>query len=508
MVHSPEAAPQMQTPLSADIGAGIVVSLVALPLCLGIALASGAPLVSGLVAGVIGGIVISSIGRANLLVSGPAAGLAAIVLAALAELGSFHALLAATVVAGALQIGLGLLKSGRFAALVPSSVVTGMLAAIGVLLVLQQFPSLIGAPREAAHGLEILLIPFNALPHASLAPAIAGLVTLLVVSLWPSTPAALRKLVPGPLAAVLAGTLAAEGLMLWGMPLSAGQRVDLPEIGGGLQSLLAVPDWSALSSAATWRIAVTLAVVASLETLLSLEATDRMDPLKRKSNPDRELVAQGVGNALSGLFGGLPITGVIVRSAANVSAGGLTWRASLVHGVILAFAVLAIPSLLERIPLAALAAILVHTGLKLAHPLHFKTAYRIGPNYLWPLLATVVGVVVTDLLIGVALGLATAAVFALRSASHHGIDVIEESRGERPVVRVALSPTVSFLHKARLRELLESTPPGTDLTIDASQARKLDHDVAEMVHRFSETARERQIEYQLVGVTPVQPTAH
>jgi MFS superfamily sulfate permease-like transporter len=494
-----------QSSWTADLSSGLVVFLVALPLCLGIALASGAPLVSGLVAGVVGGLVISLIGRAPLLVSGPAAGLAAIVLAALTELGSFQALLVAIVIAGILQLGMGLLRLGRFAILVPSSVVAGMLAAIGLLLVLQQLPYALGAPVERGHGLEMLLVPLQALPHASLVPTLVAGATLLVLASWSWVPAAVRARLPGPLAAVLTGTLLAEGLALLGHPLLPAQRVSLPDLSQGL-SALSTPDWSMLQQPATWRIALTLAIVASLETLLSLEAVDRLDPLRRRSNPDRELVAQGVGNTLSGLLGGLPITGVIVRSAANVSAGARSWRSAFAHGVLLLVAVLAVPGLMAHIPLAALAAVLIHTGFGLAHPSRFLAARRIGRSYLLPMVVTVVGVVATDLMVGVAIGLVASALVTLWANARHGLDVVFDSSDGAHRIQVRLAPTVSFVHKPRLHELLEATPEGAHVTVDATQTRAFDHDVLELLHRFTETARDRGIRYQLVGV-PAQRQA-
>jgi MFS superfamily sulfate permease-like transporter len=495
-------------PWTADLSAGVVVFLVALPLCLGIALASGAPLVSGLVAGVIGGLVISAIGRTPLLVSGPAAGLAAIVLAAITELGSFQALLAAIVIAGILQLGMGLLRLGRFAILVPSSVVTGMLAAIGILLVLQQLPYALGATVERGHGLEMLLTPFKALPHASLGPTLVAGATLLVLSLWSRVPASVRTRLPGPLAAVLTGTLVAETLALLGTPLLPANLVSLPDLSQGL-SVLSSPDWNMLTQPGTWRIAVTLALVASLETLLSLEAVDRLDPLRRRSNPDRELVAQGLGNTISGLLGGLPITGVIVRSAANVSAGGRTWRSAFAHGVLLLVAILAVPGLISHIPLAALAAVLIHTGFGLAHPQRFVAALRIGRSYLMPLVVTVVGVVATDLLVGVAIGLVASALATLWANARHGLDVVSDSSDGAHRIRVRLAPTVSFVHKPRLHELLEATPEGASVTVDATQTRAFDHDVLELLHRFTDTARDRGIRYQLVGVPAArQASAH
>ncbi len=479
---------------SHDLPAGLVVFLVAVPLCLGIALASGAPLVSGLISGVVGGIVVALVGRAPLMVSGPAAGLAAIVLEAIHRLGSFEAFLAAVVVAGAFQIALALGRTGRFAKLVPSSVVTGMLAAIGVLLLVQQIPRMMGVTPPSAHGFGLFALPFLALPQAALAPTAAGLVALVLVSFWDKAPAPIKKL-PGALVAVVVGTLVGEGL-----GVATALRVDLPDTSQGLGGLLIFPDFGALASAATWTVAVTLAIVASLESLLSLEATDRMDPLKRKSDADRELTAQGVGNVVSGLLGGLPLTGVIVRSAANVGAGARTWRSAVVHGALLAVAVFAVPAVLERIPLSVLAAILVHTGWKLAHPSRFVTSWKLGSSQFVPLTVTVLGVVGTELLTGVGLGIAASILITLYENARHGVLVTEHRASDGHRVSLELTESMSFVHKTKLNAVLDAVPSGAEVVVDGTRTRAFDHDVLELLHAWAETARERGIRYQLVAV--------
>ncbi|MEZ4238251.1 MAG: SulP family inorganic anion transporter [Myxococcota bacterium] len=371
---------------AADLRASVVVWLVALPLCLGIALASGAPLVAGLISGIVGGLVISWLGGSALLVERPAAASRPSWSRLSRRLGSFSAaLLAATAVAGVMQAGLGFLRAGRFAALVPSSVVTGMLAGIGVLLMLQQLPHAVGVDGPDLHGIELLLIPIHVLPHALAGPTLVALSALGVLLLWERPfMRPVKAWLPGPLVAVAAGVGLSELLTLAapGIAIAPEHRVNLPDIGWStLGSVFTTPDWSALASGATWRIAATLAIVASLETLLSMQATDRMDPLKRTSNPHRELVGQGIGNTIAGLVGGLPITGVIVRSAANVDAGGRTRLSAFAHGVLLVVTVVSVPFVLERIPLAALAAVLLFTGFKLAHPSRFRAAFGIGRTY-------------------------------------------------------------------------------------------------------------------------------
>lgn len=504
-----EASAAPATHRAADLSAGLVVCLVALPLCLGIALASGAPLFAGLVTGIVGGIVVSWLGGSALLVSGPAAGLAAIVLAAITELGAFETFLTACALAGVLQIVMGLARWGKLGALFPSPVVTGMLAAIGVLLLLQQFPNAVGAQLpKGTKGVGLFLLPVRALPQAVAGVTLVGAVSLSVLLLWDRPALAkLRARLPGPLAAVTAGTLLAEGLrFVPSLALPTTARVDLPDMSAGLGTLLRTPDLAAVGNVDVWRVAVTLAIVASLETLLSMHATDRMDPLKRTSDADRELLGQGVGNLLSGLLGGIPMTGVIVRSAANVNAGGRTRLAGFVHGVLLAVAVFALPGLLERIPLAALAAVLLHTGWKLAHPSRFVEAARIGRAYALPMVVTVLAVVATDLLVGVFLGLATAAVPALLDRGRHGLRV---DRAESATPRVLLPASVSFVHKPRLQAALAGFPEGARVTIDGSGTTRFDHDVLEWLNGLHGNPAPRGHTFELIAVpAPAHASGH
>lgn len=493
--------------LASDVGAGIVVALVALPLCLGIALASGAPASAGLVSGAIGGLVLSWAGGTSLLVSGPAAGLTVVVLAAVVELG-FPAVLTATALAGLMQLGLGALRAGRLTALVPSSVVTGMLAAIGVLLVLQQTPPLLGAAVEGhPHGPALLLLPFRALVGATPGPALVGASALAVLWVWDRAALRpLRRAIPGPLVAVVTGVLVAELLsrLSPSLGLPDGARVALPDAGGPL-ALFTAPDPAALLRPGVWKAALTIAAIASLETLLSMEATDRIDPLRRRSDGDRELLGQGLGNLVAGLVGGLPITGVVARSAANVEAGGRTPRSAFVHGLVLVGAVLLFPGLIERIPLAALAAILVHTGLRLADPRRFVAAWHLGRAYFLPLALTVVLVVVTDLLVGVACGFVLSAFAALATNARYGYELRVEGYSHR----VELASTLCFVHKPHLYAALQAVPPGAELTVDGTHTRVIDPDLLELLHEFERTARDRGIRYQLVGIPePPVRSAH
>jgi MFS superfamily sulfate permease-like transporter len=381
-----------------DAMAGVVVFLVAVPLCLGIAMASGVSPVSGLVAGVVGGVVVPLLSRSPLSVTGPAAGLTAVVLFETKALGGFERFLTATVVAGGLQILLGLLRTGRFASLVPHSVVRGMLAAIGIIIVWKQVPALVGADGAVA----------DTVSRFATGPAIIGLVSLVVLYGWGATPLARHAFVPPALVVVLVGAgLGTAFGSHAGLRLDPRQLVDVP-LGGwhAMRDALPVPDASAFSDPLVWRVAITVALVASIETLLSLQAIDDLDPLRRSSPPDRELVAQGVANVASGWLGGLPVTAVIVRSGANLQAGGRERLSAFVHGLLLALAVLFAGQLLNLIPLACLAAVLVQVGLKLASPGLMVQVWREGWQRFVVFAGTMGSVLATDLLKGVVAGIA------------------------------------------------------------------------------------------------------
>lgn len=389
-----------------DLRAAVVVFLVALPLCLGIALASGAPLIAGLVTGVIGGLVVGFASGSHLMVSGPAAGLTAVVLGAITTLGGFSPLLAALFLAGLMQIALGLLRAGVVSRYVPHAVVHGMLAGIGLIIIRGQLPYVFGADiAGAAAGIA------QAFSNLHTAALVISLIALALLVLWEQPFMKLFAAVPGALVAV--GVCTALNLALGpDLALQGGQLVNLPVIASpaALLAALDAPDWSALANPAVWTIAVTIAVIASLETLLSLEATDRMDPQQRTSSANRELIAQGLGNALCGLAGGLPMTGVIARSSANVYAGARTRVAAIVHGVLLLVAVLVAPMLLNLIPLAVLAVVLIYTGWKLAHPRQLPFFLKQGVGQWLPFVVTIVAILATDLLIGIAVGLAVSLV--------------------------------------------------------------------------------------------------
>jgi len=513
------AKPNALASWRADAPASIVVFLVALPLCLGIALASNAPLFSGVIAGVVGGIVVGTISGSQLMVSGPAAGLTAIVVSAIATMGSYPAFLTAVVIGGGVQLLLAKMRAGVLGYYFPSAVIKGMLAAIGVILILKQLPHAIGYDADY-EGDESFVQPnaettFSGLTHAlhSVQPAaiIIGVVGLALLILWDRTRLKKMKLLPGPLAAVLFGVglhfLIRAVAPKWA--LEASHLVTLPVPGSfdDVLSYFTFPDWGSALRVDTWRIGVTIGVVASLETLLSLEATDRMDPYKREAPTNRELVAQGVGNIASGLIGGLPVTGVIVRSAANVDAGAQTKVSAVLHGILLAAAAVSIPALLNHIPLASLAAILLYTGFKLAHPKLLKHMWSQGRTQFLPFALTIGAILLTDLLVGIGIGLAVGFVFIL--LEHLKARCFEVVSPPGSVLkRIRLHEQVSFLNKASLATLLDELEPGSRIEIDGRRCERIDHDVLEFISDFRQTAILRDIDMRLVGIElpPVSPS--
>lgn len=491
-----------------DVRASVVVFLVALPLCLGIALASDAPLAAGVVAGIVGGVVVGLLGGSQVSVSGPAAGLTVLVAHGVHDLGSFSAVCAAVVVAGVLQIGMGLLRAGSLGDFFPSSVIKGMLAAIGLILILKQLPHAVGYDAdymgdesfEQRDGHNTLSEVTYALESLHPGAAIVAVLSLLILIFWDKLAARVRALgnVPAALVAVLVAVLLNE-LVLVGIPgfaIEASHRVNLPFEGGfgSLFSALTLPDFGALGQAATWRLAITLGVVASVETLLSLDAADKLDPVRRISDKNRELLAQGVGNATSGLLGGLPLTAVIVRTSANVAGGARSSLSAVLHGLWLLVAILLVPNVLDRIPLAALAAVLLLVGYKLAKPKLFVAAWKEGPNQFLPFVVTVVAILLTDLLIGIAVGMVVGLYFVLRGSLFKTMILMQEDH--RYLLR--FSKDVTFLHKGELRGLLRSIPDGAEITIDGSRSVQIDHDIVEVVADFVDTAPSRGIQ---AGVT-------
>jgi len=492
-----------------DIPAGIVVFLVALPLCLGIALASGAPLFSGLIAGLVGGLVVSWLSGSQLSVSGPAAGLTVIVFNAIEKLGNFQGLLVACVLAGILQLALGYLRAGIIGAFFPSSVIKGMLAAIGLILIIKQIPHATGYDTsyegdesymsETAESSFFEL--FDAFNNVSAGAIITSSIALLILLIWELPwfkKQLLLKFIPGPLVAVVWGIsynlLASKFEPSWA--ISAKHMVSLPVSARASDFFnnLMFPDFSYLANPQVYIVAVTLAIIASLETLLSLEATDKLDPLKRLAPTNRELKAQGVGNILSGLLGGLPITAVIVRSSANINAGGQTSLSCFTHGVCLLVSVMFFAYYLNYIPLACLSAILLHTGYKLAKPALFAEFYHKGMSQFLPFVITVISILVTDLLKGMAIGMIIGLFFVIKANYHASITLTQDGTH----YLLSLNKDVSFLNKALLRKFILSIPEQSTVIIDASKAKFIDHDILETIEDFLSTAPDDNIKVETI----------
>lgn len=495
-----------------DLPASLIVFLVALPLCLGIALASGAPLYAGLIAGVVGGIVVGSLSGSALGVSGPAAGLAVIVFTAIQDLGSYESFLLALVIAGLLQIAMGFLKAGRVAYFFPSSVIHGMLAGIGIIIILKQIPHFFGYDEIPEGHMEFLQTDQqntfselnNMLNYLSIGPIIIAVISLLILILW-ETPFLKKykifRIIQGPLVAVVAGicmnVLFLENALL---RLIDKQSVNIPDFSTvfGFFDTFQHPDVSQLLNPQIYIIALILAVVASLETLLCVEATDKLDPKRQVTPTNRELKAQGVGNIISGLLGGLPLSQVIIRSATNINAGAETKASAIIHGFIILFAVLLIPQILNLIPLASLAAILMMVGFKLARPVIFRKYYRQGLPQFTPFIATILGILFTDLLIGICIGLTVSVYFILYQNFRIPIFIEKELKERGGNIVIQLTEDVSFLKKASLLKVLSEIPDGRDVTIDASKTYYIHSDVIDIIEDFQISAKNRNISVHLI----------
>lgn len=496
--------------LKKDIPASLVVFLVALPLCLGIALASGAPLFAGLLTGIIGGIVVGTLSGSQLSVAGPAAGLTVIVLNAITGLGSFEVFLLSLVLAGIFQIVLGLIKAGTIANYFPSSVIEGMLAAIGIILIMKQFPHAVGydADYEGDEGFSqtdtnnTFSGILRAVSKINYGAVVITIVSLLLMIYWPR----FKKLalVPAPLLVVLAGIGLSLGFAGTGFALLDKQFVHIPVVNssGGFFALFKSPDFSAIGNKQVWITAFTIAIVASLETLLSLEAVDKIDPIKRVSPTNRELLAQGAGNIVSGLLGGLPMTAVIVRSSANVNSGARTKMSTVLHGTLLLLSLLFIPSLINYIPLSCLAAILLVIGYKLARVALFQHMWHKGLNQFIPFVITLAAVVFTDLLIGVAIGMLVGVFYILRTNLRNPYFYHIEKDGDQKTIRIVMAEEVSFLNKAAVQYTLTNLPKGSNVIIDGSKALYIDPDVLEIIDNYKNNAYTKEISVQLKDIKP------
>ena len=514
---SPVEKQGLMSSLKYDMPASLVVFLVAVPLCLGIALASGAPLFSGIIAGIVGGIVVGALSGSQLGVSGPAAGLAVIVLTAIQELGAFEIFLMAVVIGGVFQLLLGVAKAGIIGYYFPSSVIKGMLSGIGIIIFLKQIPHAVGYDKDYEGSLSFqqpdghntfseLYYMFEAISPGAV---IITTLSLLILVLWEQKfmkKIKVFQIVQGPLVVVALGIFL--NLLFQNMPnlaLGGEQIVAIPvsESIAGFFSQFTFPDFSAITNPAVWITGATIAVVASLETLLCLEATDKLDPFKRVAPANRELMAQGVGNIFSGLIGGLPITQVIVRSSTNIQSGGRTKMSAIMHGFILLGCAMLIPAVLNLIPLSSLAAILFLVGYKLAKPALFKQMYNLGQAHFVPFMVTILGIVFTDLLMGIGMGLAVAIFYVLWNNYKKPFLFRKEDHVDKGAIRLELAEDVTFLNKASIQRTLNSLPEGSKVVIDASKTINIDYDVIEIIEDFKINAKFKNIELDIIELESV-----
>jgi SulP family sulfate permease len=503
-----------------DLPASIVVFFVAVPLCLGIALASGAPLFAGIIAGIVGGIVVGIASGSPLGVSGPAAGLAVIVLTSIATLGgSYEAFLTAVVIAGVIQLALGYAKAGFIAYFFPGSVIKGMLTGIGLLIILKQIPHALGWDKDV-EGDDAFLQADGQNTFSEIARAfefitpgallIAG-VSLAILILWDTVLTKKHKifqLIQGPIVVVVLGIFFNLVFVNGILPFSLNDKqivsVPVPNSIADFIGQFTFPDFSAIANIEVWKIAIVMAIVASLETLLCVEATDKLDPDKRVTPTNRELKAQGLGNIVSGLIGGLPVTQVIVRSSANINFGGKTKMSAILHGVFLLISALFIASVLNLIPLASLAAILLMVGYKLAKPSLFKQMYKLGWEQFMPFVATVVAILATDLLKGITVGILVGIFYTLRHSyrnSHYVKDNVSDQNG-KTVHHMVLAEEVSFFNKASLLNTFESIPNNSKVIIDCTNSKSIAYDVIEIIKDFEHNAKTKSIEVEKINFKP------
>ena len=497
-----------------DLPASIVVFFVALPLCLGIALASGAPLFSGLIAGIVGGIIVGALSGSHIGVSGPAAGLAAIVLTAIGALGGFQNFLLAVVIGGLIQLLFGILKAGVIGYYFPSSVIKGMLTGIGIIIILKQIPHFFGYDEDPEGDFAFFQVDgentfseiINAFNYISPGSTVIALIGLGILILWERVlkkRAKIFELVQGPLVAVIVGILfylVTQNNESLGIASQNLVSVPVPEDAASFFGQFSFPNFAAIGNPEIWITAFTIALVASLETLLCVEATDKLDPHKRVTPTNRELLAQGTGNIISGFIGGLPITQVIVRSSANVQSGGQTKLSAIIHGFFLLISIILIPRLLNMIPLSVLAAILFLVGYKLAKPTLFKTMYQLGWKQFVPFMVTVLGIIFTDLLVGIGLGLGVGIVVILIKSyqNSHFLHIEDRSNGKHKI-KMTLAEEVTFFNKGAILKELDSLPKYSYLELDVRKTRYLDNDIIEILQDFSRKAIERNIDIKLVS---------
>ncbi|MCV9926193.1 SulP family inorganic anion transporter [Flavobacterium sp. LS1R49] len=499
--------------LKSDFASGLVVFLVALPLCLGIAMASGAPLFSGIISGIIGGIVVGYLSQSHISVSGPAAGLTAIILTAITDLGAFDIFLTAVFIAGLIQLGLGFLKAGSISNYFPTNVIEGMLAGIGIIIILKQLPHAFGydanfegdqafIQNDGNNSISSLFAIFN---HIHLGAVIITLISFVILIAWDKVPFLQKlKLIPGALIAVIAGIVVNEIFVSTGSPLAIGKEhlvsLPIPTSFDEFKAIIVTPNFAGITNPQVWVVALTIAIVASIETLLCIEAADRMDVQKRYTNTNVELKAQGIGNIVSSLLGGLPMTSVVVRSSANNNAGAKSKMSAIIHGVLLLISVLAIPMILNKIPLATLATILILVGYKLAKPATFIHFWEKGKYQFVPFVATLVFVVATDLLKGVAIGIVISVIFVLRGNLKRAYSFKKEEYEDGDVIHIDLAQEVSFLNKAAIKLTLNSIPENSKVIINAQDTVYIAHDILDLIKEFKETrAVDENIKVKLKG---------
>ena len=504
----------MFSKIKSDLPASIVVFLVALPLCLGVALASGAPLLSGIISGVVGGIVVGFISKSNVSVSGPAAGLTAVVLSAITKLGSFEAFLLALVIAGVLQYFMGILRGGVIANYIPTTVIKGLLASIGIILILKQIPHAFGydgvpeedfsfAQSDHENTFSELLNILNYFSYGAILVTTLSIVTMIY---WDKIPFNWLKKVPSSLFVVIMG-ISLNAVFYHFVPFlyihndaHNNHLVHIPEI-NSIASVITTPDFKSISNYQVWIVAVTLAAIASLESLLNLEAVENIDPKKRIASPNRELVAQGIGNIVSGLLGGIPVTSVIVRGSVNIHAGAESKMSTILHGVLLLVSILLLSPFLNQIPLASLAAILILTGYKLAKISIFIEKFKKGMKHFIPFIATITAILFTDLLVGVIIGLSISILFLLISNYRNPFKIKKERVSVKETIKIELPNQVSFLNKASIKKALWKLPNDSNVILDARYCDYIDDDIIELIKTFKNTiAVENNINLNIFGL--------
>ncbi|WP_026708766.1 SulP family inorganic anion transporter [Flavobacterium frigidarium] len=499
--------------LKSDFASGLVVFLVALPLCLGIALASGAPLFSGIISGIIGGIVVGYLSKSHLSVSGPAAGLTAIILTAITDFGAFDIFLTAVLIAGFIQLALGFIKAGSISNYFPTNVIEGMLAGIGIIIILKQLPHAFGYDADFEgdqsfvqnDGNNTFSSLFEVFNHVQLGAIIITIASLIILISWDKVPFLKRlKLVPGALIAVASGILINQLFISMGSDLAISKdhlvTLPVPSSFEELKAIIVTPNFSGFTNPKVWIVGLTIAIVASIETLLCIEASDRMDEQKRYTDTNVELKAQGVGNIISALLGGLPMTSVVVRTSANNAAGAKSKMSSIIHGVLLLISVLAIPVILNMIPLATLATILILVGYKLAKPATFKHFWHKGKYQFIPFIATLVAVVTTDLLKGVALGIVISIIFILKGNLKRAYSFKKEEYVDGDIIHIDLAQEVSFLNKAAIKTTLNDIPANSKVIINAHDTVYIAHDILDLIEEFKMTrAVDENIKVKLKG---------